>query len=177
MFKSLTEKIHIALFLWFLMLVVTIIIWEITRVTINRKIPKIIGFALFITALSALLTGPIIVSFKQNFSPLMAGATSIQCIVYSMKMYSYWSTNWMIENKWNIIQKEDKKAMSDEDKKSKKESSRKRLSFKNFVNYMLYPTLVFEEKWPLNDKIRWGYAFSLFIQIWVTFFIIYVICM
>lgn len=176
LFKYLTDQVHIALFLWFLMLICTTIIWAITRATIHKKIPKFLGFTFFTIALSTLLVGPNVVSFKLNFSPLMAGATSIQSMVYSMKMYSYWSTNWMIENKWTVIyNKEDDKSNSDEDEK-KKEKSKKRLSFRNFFDYMLYPTLVFEEKWPLNSTIRWGYAFGLFVQMWVTFFIIYIIC-
>lgn len=174
LYYDLVRDWDVALSLWVFMIACECLIWAITRWTIRNVIPYPIGSAIFATTLSIMFLFPLITSYAKNFSYLMAGATAIQCAVQSMKIYSYWSTSWMIERGYI---KEDLSDQNTEGGEKKQPLNQKHLSFKHFVFYIAAPTLVYEAKWPKSNKIRWGYAAFLFVQMWASFFIIYLLCM
>lgn len=106
-----------AVILWQSMLVWSALFYMITTASLRGKLPRPFAIALFYTALAILFFAPvfIILHFDLNFCKsnivmnqmitdianlVMGGASVAQSIANSMKLYSYWSTNWFLEDKY-----------------------------------------------------------------------------
>ncbi|KAJ0410133.1 hypothetical protein ATCC90586_001618 [Pythium insidiosum] len=74
----------------------------------------------------------------RDWHTVHAVSAFVECVVLLMKMHSY------IRTKLELARQSDNQQMT-------------RPDLKDFTMYLLYPTLVYEPKYPRTEKIRWGY--------------------
>ncbi|GLD98612.1 hypothetical protein PINS_up007329 [Pythium insidiosum] len=75
----------------------------------------------------------------RDWHTVHAVSAFVECVVLLMKMHSY------IRTKLELARQ------GDDDQQT-------RQSVKDFTMYLLFPTLVYEPKYPRTQKIRWGYV-------------------
>jgi hypothetical protein len=104
------------MFVWCL-----VTMFPLTTLAVRRRIPYPVALALYIIAQTVLWTLPLVVVFTREFSPrtgayptahrpkwffltsvifaVLGTSTSMHIAVDSMKIHSYWATNWILATK------------------------------------------------------------------------------
>jgi hypothetical protein len=88
-----------AVALWQSMLLWSALLYAITTAGLRGQLSRPLANTLFYIALAVLFFGPVFIILHYDLNFLMGGASVAQSLVNSMKLYSYWSTNWFLEGK------------------------------------------------------------------------------
>lgn len=138
---------------------------------------KYTGFALQTAYEIALLYCPLSFADRMNYPWIAQIFIMLHSVVMLMKVHSYAFFNgylWEITNELKFstvfIKKKDylpekiEKALNNSIEFCNSEISSqkfpKNISFSNFLEYSFFPVLVYQNSYPRNDKIRWGYLFT-----------------
>eukprot|EP01125_Pyxidicula_operculata_P011415 TRINITY_DN373_c0_g1_i2.p1 TRINITY_DN373_c0_g1~~TRINITY_DN373_c0_g1_i2.p1 ORF type:complete len:158 (+),score=5.55 TRINITY_DN373_c0_g1_i2:124-597(+) len=129
-----------------------LVVFLITKYTlVEHKLSFQVGSILYGASQLVIFAIPTILLMKVDISPLLRGCTCMQICTHSMKAHSFWETNWMIlRDKLNSSKTE----TIDDDEILNFPTN---LNLRNFVYFMLAPTLLYETHYPQTNKIRISY--------------------
>eukprot|EP01122_Echinamoeba_exundans_P010906 TRINITY_DN4188_c0_g3_i1.p1 TRINITY_DN4188_c0_g3~~TRINITY_DN4188_c0_g3_i1.p1 ORF type:complete len:466 (-),score=44.19 TRINITY_DN4188_c0_g3_i1:89-1411(-) len=155
--------LQLAMFLWCL-----VTMFPLTTLAVRRRIPYPVALTLYIISQSVLWTLPLVVVFTREFSPLLGTSTSMHIAVDSMKIHSYWATNWILATKETKIKRAE----------SKTEDGAvwaPPMGLKEYLYFLMAPTLIYETEYPRTTAIRWKHFLLLSLQAFASCFVMYVI--
>ncbi|KJE97084.1 MBOAT family protein [Capsaspora owczarzaki ATCC 30864] len=139
------------------------------KMIVARLIPQVLQIILHTALiLSMLIVAPLLcIRFELGFTQSVY--VIVETCVLVMKAHSYLASN----RQFHAEAAHPDSSTNAADVSRKSVVYPQNVTLKNYLMYLLYPTLVYELEYPRTSRVRHGYVLLKFVQFWCSFFFLY----
>eukprot|EP01133_Synstelium_polycarpum_P007048 gene7048-8196_t len=161
----LIDRWYIGLFLWAGLVVFSYVNFLCTKLFVDGKLNQVVSILLYCTWQVIAFYVSISYIMHYDLSPILSGGCGMQLCVYSLKNHSYWHTNYFLKK--GVV-----KATAKNSPITRRDLI-PNVSIKHFSYFLVAPTLVFENHFPMTPSIRITYLLKETSAFIGTFFVFY----
>jgi len=142
------------------------------KLLLLRIFPRVVNFILRVTVICTFAVVSLLIAHKQNWPVVQTAFYLMELLILLMKMHSYVMTNRDFDKE--LLQRLQTKTADLKDPipaNAKTISYPQNVTFRNFLDFLIVPTLVYEIEYPRTPKIRWSYLAEklfTFIGLWAV---------
>jgi len=167
---------------WILLVTYSFSAFWLQKLVLLRILPRVVVFILRVGIQVAFFVMGTVIAWERKWPFVQTAFFLLELLIILMKMHSYTMTNREYD-KQLLAQpkKESKEESSDEDTSDTEEPKVKKMkypnnvTFLNYLDFLMVPTLVYELEYPRTPKIRWGYfleKMTSFFGLWAVMHVI-----